>query len=338
MPHLRRASAGLIALATLFVSSAPLPSLAAAPTRQDALNQALAQAVNHGSVSANGEFKVTLQLKGARSSDTSGTVALTFGVVNRVQPRASDVRLALKTIAYKTALAGVPVSGSVSGDGATIESRVVDDLLYVRVDNLPASMQQGASAMGMNLSSLQGRWVVFPVGILQYASQLPLLAPIAQTVTSATVQQNAAGKSVLSIKKIEKTWTATNGDEMFRARLAINTALLSSLQFAERASIKNDKAALAAITSRYASLKKSLTGMDFVAEVDRTSGSLTRLEIGGVSSQTMKSCTTNTSGKKVCRTSGALSVHWNGGFTLQPDNGLAIAAPGMDNIVGIAGN
>jgi hypothetical protein len=309
MTHLRPLAARLAALAALSVTLVPVPSIAATSVRQQALSQALANTNQQGLVAANGELKLTLQLKGARPTDASGTFTLSFGVINRFQTQSdvvrSEMRLALKDASFKTKVNGLPVSGTVSGNGATIETRVVNDLVYIRLNDLSEEAEKGAAAMGMDLSSLKGHWVAFPVGILQYADQMPILTPVAQILS-----QQTSGTDPIAIKKVEKAWKTSTGQDAFRAR----------------------------VTATSPKLKKALKNTEVVAEVNQTTGALTRLEFGGSNAQSLKSCAKNSAGKSVCRTSGTLTVRWNGGVNLRPDGGLAIGAPVMDGTVGIAGN
>lgn len=326
-----------LALSTALVAFTPFAAGAASLTNQQVLNNALSNVFASGAVATIGSLNVETKVK-PRSGDTS-TVNMGLNVSNRLQPTQGEVRQEMRVSLNSLNIQGFSIGTGPNG-GATVETRLVGKNMYMRIINLSDAAVQTLQSTGMNTDELMGEWIVFPAAAIPaMGGALPLLPQLqgaGQPLSAIPDVVKIAGMpKAVTLKKIEKTWKDESGQEFFRARVGLSTASVTASQKSETATVsaKDPKRAakIAAINQRYTSLRTLLSNTEFVTEVNKTNGTLTRFELGGALSQPTKVCTP--SGKtQTCKTTGSLQVRFNGGLNLNKDVGPLIASPGTPHL------
>jgi hypothetical protein len=328
-----------VAIAASAAMLAPLPTLAATATRQQnqaSLNAAMAALANGSPFAADSTINLQARLPSSPvTSGMSGTLKATFNALSRVQPQSNggireESNISAKTITFQPTgmSSAIPVDGSLM-----LKTKVLDGRLFVLVDSAPPTVASALTQAGVDISSMQGKWVAFDQ-MAAGSLTAPLLSPLESLVQPDLWQRAVSGQpNVFTISKVEKNWT-DNGHDLFRARLTLNPSVLAHLKDAEIAKIDakdtNRKTLVADVRTRYTKLQQMLASMEFVGEIDRTSNSLRRLEIGGVLTQPLMSCTATGKNKmRVCKAASNLKLNLNIGTWFRPDTGPLIAGPVM---------
>lgn len=288
---------------------------------------------NLGPLVAHGDIKIQTNLRPRTGNAFNADVGLTFQ--HRIQPTSNEVRQQMHVSLNSLNVQGFSLN-TATEDQASIETRVVGSNMYMRINNLSEAAITSLEQTGVDAEPLVGKWLVFPAGAASaLGGMVPILPPLqgaAQPLSAIPDVIKIAGtKNAITVKRIEKTWKDNAGQDYMRVRIGLNTAAIATAQRVETASVGNKdpmrRAKLTAITKRYTDLKSLLKTMEFVTEVNKTRGTLTRFEFGGSLTQPTKQCTISPTRKQTCKTTGTLGLRYNAGLSLSKDHGSLIASP-----------
>lgn len=324
----------------LSVVAMPLPTLAA-PTLQEAINAAFKSVMTSVPLKTEGSMNVIYSIRPHSTQQgerVEGSADVTF--LDRVQSHAKDNML-------EDGWFSVNTFKMTQGTGATAETialdaplrvltRVVGKKLFVKVDSLPPSISAYLTAGGVDASALTQHWIEFDLSLIEEEFRVLGSSPTALLAMGSTGLGTAADLKALEkmpfllVSRIERNWT-DNGHNITRVRLRLNPAVINALHRIELNKIpRTDKARSRKVTlvnEQFAKIRAFTSKLQLVANLDRTSGTLNRLEAGGTYQEPMKTCSLNRSNVSICKTTGAWSIRYLGGMNFAPDTGEVITAP-----------
>jgi len=317
------------------VSAASISSL------QSQLNKALVGLPDAPSLQVQAEATITANVKKMSSGETAKE-AFHFTFATRKQPVAvaqanTEGRFVLDTFDTTfSANASPEVQRPLKLDGPIVlQWKTIGPAFYGRIEKMPDSVAGFLGILGLDPTKVIGQWVSVSkddakdtnlpsLPVTNITEKLPSLEELNQLNKLRTTP-------ILLVRSIEKTWKDTDGHTMVRVRARVNPALVSGLLNLSIAQIKKDAPDYAAQVKKtkadFAKIQQAVAGMQVAVNVDQTNGYITRLEIGGTTTQPTQACTTSDAGKETCHTDTIVTVRYAIGISLMKDSGTVIAPP-----------
>lgn len=346
-------SAGLMSASALLLA---LPVSAATP--QQTLNQILAAEQAKGPQQmvitmdinyANRPYKVT-------TTREAGMVKLHMSL--RELPgviRSGEGHLGLDKVSVTTTVYKMPATNLTYDNPLSLQWKYSDQKVYARLESVAQAIVDELKKGQVDLTPYVGQWYV--LDLAQFSEMLKGAAGgldrSALPLEAMTKVQNndlAAwkGKSILLVTSVPKRWTDKEGHKLLRLGVRVNPVFVNAMHQAEIKKVaSNDpqrRAKMTEINKRYQEMRQSLSRLRFMLNVDETSKTLDRIEIGGTQSEPIKTCNYNfTTNKDVCKTTGSKTTRILMGISILPDNGAPVELPSQatsvnDLLKGLMGN
>lgn len=327
--------------ASFVATSLVLPATVFAATPQQVLNQAIQSSMDRVPLWMSGEMTLNISQRPLlkNGTETYGTVKL--GLVQRVLSRdvaaaQSEGRVMLNQFDFHTSSADSEMPLKIDS-GLAIQWKTVGTKTYARLEQLPEQAAVFLKAAGFDTGAVVGQWIETDqeMGVEQVAQTLSPAAAMGLTTSeSLTAEQTKLLKTtpVFLVRRIEKREQTADGHTVLRLRVAFNPRVVTILHQAELKAIdrkdplRTEK--IRTVNRQFAKLRSILAGMQFVAVVDQTTQTLTRMEIGGRYRAPQQTCTTNwTTGRETCRNASMLTVTYQAGMSFATDVGPAVTVP-----------
>lgn len=347
-PSLKRFVAGSLLPLLLGL---PLPSAAATPSPQQALNEAFKNELTRhtGSMDMTARIDVSHRAVKAGSPTTKGHVA--FRMQARALPTPAGAKPTLanaqgegRFVIQSADLSGLPDAEiPIKLDGPlSVQWKIADGKAYTRLETMPQSLIDLLKEESeMNLGELLGRWVKFDLG-----EEAGLRETTMEDDATALVKSFARGDAAREtriklflarnpfflVTRVEKRSKNAAGQDILRLRIRVNPALVNFFyQEALRDLPKSGTArteARKSMNEAFAKIRLQLSRTSMVVNVNATQKQLERFEIGGTYPETLKDCVYNFSTKaNRCTNTGTLTVRVAVGMSMNPSAGGPVEIP-----------
>ncbi len=328
----------------------PMPSLAATPSPQQALTDALKSELTRSAGSLQLAGRVDVEYKPFKRGETIGKGHVAFSMNARTLPTADGSKPTLKNAQSegRFAIESADVSGIPdSPEGMKIESplsvqwKIVDGTFYVQLEKVPDSLLKMWQDLGMDLNLIVGRWVKFSAneGDLPdeiFAETAP--ADLIKMISSGDVARGLRMKNffdrnpILQVTRVEKRSKNAAGEDIWRLRVRVNPAVVNFLyQEALRELPKSgaERATrLRELNASFAKIRLNLSRLSMVANVNVNKKFIERFEVGGKFPETMKDCVYNLKLQRdVCTNTGTLTITIAAGASMSQNAGAPVIAP-----------
>ena len=221
----------------------------------------------------------------------------------------------------------------------SVQWKYSDKVAYARLESLAQTIVDELKKNEVDLAPYIGQWFVLDMtefGQMMKGglSELNQSTTPLEAVNKVKSSDLAAwkGKSVLLVTSVPKRWTDADGHKLLRLGVRVNPVFINAMHQAEIKKVaSNDpqrRAKITEINKRYQEMRQSLSKLRFMLNVDETSKTLDRIEIGGTQKEPVKDCTYNfKTGKDVCKTTGTKTTRILMGISILPDNGTPVELP-----------
>jgi hypothetical protein len=320
-------------------------SAASIPELQAKLNAALIGLPSAQSLDANGEMTVNLTDKRITRDGSVGNVQIHASWSSRKQKTDATATATVEGRAVvdtfsSTVSAATTKTPPITLDGPiALQWKMIDQTFYARVEQLPNSIRGFLKGIGMDPTAFVGQWAsASPSDVTSTAVALPKMSLSTGLPTSLpTLDELNALNSLKStpiilVQSNDAIWADTNYHHYARVHGRINPKIISAVLRLDTALIpQNDPTRatrLKELNTQFAKLQKALANVQVAANLDLTTGYITRLEFGGTTTQPQQTCTWNTkSGKEACHNATNQTVRFSLGISFSKDTGAAIQAP-----------
>lgn len=341
-----------LAAATLFPAllGLPMPSMAAAPTPQQALNEALKSELTRTAGSVQMAGRVDVEYKPFKRGETPGKGHFAFSLNARTLPTADGSKPTLKNAQSEGRISLDSASASGLPDSPesmnlesplSVQWKIVNGTFYVQLEKIPASLTTMWSELGMDLNMIVGRWIRFSPGegempdeIFGSSNPADIMKLIADgdAARALRIKNFFDRNSILQVTRVEKRSKNTAGEDIWRLRVRVNPALVTFLYneaYRELPKSGADRtAALKELNTQFTQIRQTLARTSMAVNVNVTKKFIERFEIGGAYPQTMKDCTFNMkTNREVCTNTGTLTVKVAVGASMSQNAGGPVIPP-----------
>ncbi|MCK9360965.1 DsbA family protein [Patescibacteria group bacterium] len=339
----------------------PMPSLAATPTPQQALTEALKSELTRSAGSLQMAGRVNVDYKPYKRGEPAGTGHVAFSMNARTLPTTDGAKPTLKNVqsegrfAIESAdLSGLPDSpeGFKLESPLSVQWKIVDGTFYVQLEKAPSSLVSMWQDLGMDLNQIIGRWVKFSADENElpdevFAETAP--ADFIKLISSGDVARSLRMKNffdrnpILQVTRVEKRFKNAAGEDIWRMRVRVNPAVVTFFyNEAYRDLPKSGTSrteALKSLNASFAKIRLTLARTSMAANVNVAKKFIERFEVGGKYPETTKDCTYNFNLKRsVCTNTGTLTITVSAGASMSPNAGDPVTAPFMSITPEEAGN
>ena len=343
-----------LAAATLFPAllGLPMPSLAATPTPQQALNEALKSELTRTTGSVQMAGRVDADYKPFKRGETPGKGHVAFSMNARTLPTADGSKPTLKNVQSEGRISLDSASASGLPDSMetvnlesplSVQWKIVDGTIYAQLEKIPASLSSVWSELGMDLNVIVGRWIRFSPGegempdeIFGSSNPADLMKLIADgdAARALRIKNFFDRNSILQVTRVEKRSKNSAGEDIWRLRVRVNPALVTFLYneaYRDLPKSGADRtAALKELNTQFAQIRQTLARTSMAVNVNVTKMFIERFEIGGTYPQTTKDCAYNFNLKReVCTNTGTLTIKVAAGASMSQNAGGPVIPPAM---------
>lgn len=327
------------AVVALSLLATPFTALAASP--QTLINQALLKINERLPLRSEAVINIDIRQRAVTKAGQSGSGSIQLSLSERSLKKVDDRqdnegRFSVDSIKLSTGVtAGLPISlNELNGSNPiAIQWKSVDKQLSLRLEKFPATFATLLKQQGLDLTPYIGQWITIDgeAGTALSEANPSTINPVLPTDTKGLTAIMKM-RPLFLVTRVEKKTKLTDNQIASRVRLRLNPAVISQLQREELSRVVRSGAfwrtEVKAINKSYADLRTLLAGMNFVAEVNETTGKLNRIEVGGVTRQPQTTCTYNAKLRKsVCPTTSITTITFSGGVSFFDDAGKPVEAP-----------
>jgi hypothetical protein len=330
MIHFKRwfAAASLTALV--------LPWTAIAATPEQSLDKAVKAMDSMTSYKLDLDMKLDIgeRVIGKPGSGMTGQIAIKLGT-RVLDKQNGEGQLSLERFSMKGVESGSEIAFTLD-QPMSIEWQMTGDKLYFRLAQVPSMVVDFLkSNFEVDIAPVVGTWIGMdaPNGVNDLKN-LPLIS--SQNITgelpaSITAQAAIRKLPIFRVIAIEKRMKNAAGDDIMRLRVRINPALINAVQAAEIKALKRDKyyrEELTAINKRYLELRKNLSKLFMVVNLNVTKNRVERMEVGGNIEEPVETCAYNARLKRdVCKTASVRTYKISLGINIAPAGSDPIYVP-----------
>jgi hypothetical protein len=304
-----------------------LPGLALAATPQQMLDAAVLKTNASAPFTMAGEVTIRTSQKALRERTPSQRAEVKFNLSQRRNGMSSEGSLAVKSFSAKMNGVEIPVTQN----PAAVEWKVTDGKAYIRVSQASEAVLAALKLYGIDAQGAVGTWV--EVDLLSLLSMVGP-ADLQNANDTAGIATSEASKfgdiKTLQVTRVERRWTE-NGVKMIRVRVRLNPAVINKAMAMDLKAVdpkaSDAKAQRAAITARYAEMRKFATSFQIAVNMKVDEQSIDRIEMGYKRIDPMKECSKNKLGREVCKTTGSQTVEMNAGFFVRGASNAPVQAP-----------
>lgn len=333
-----------------FLMGLPLPSMAAMPTPQQALNDALKNEMTRhaGRMVTTARIDVTQRSFKVGVPTTSGHVAMRLEA--RALPTPTDVKPTLansqgegRFVIESADMSGIPDSEvPLKLDGpVSMQWKLSGGMFYIRLETLPQSLIDLAKKESdMNLGELVGRWVKIDLGDTGMreitsdddADDLIKTLSRGDAAREARIKLFFARTPFFLVSRVEKRMKNAAGDDVWRMRIRLNPAIVNFFYREALRELPPSGTArtemLREINKSFATIRLQLSRTSMAVNINVTKKQLERFEIGGTYPETVKDCKYNyTLRRSVCTNVGTRTIKVAIGVSMSPDAGGPVEIP-----------
>lgn len=270
---------------------------------------------------------------GKPGQSMQGQVVIKLGT-RILDKRNGEGRLALEHVSVSGAENGESMSFAMH-ESIAVDWKVAGEKLYFRLAQIPqVASDYLKQQLEIDLAPIIGVWIGMdaPESIDDIGSAPVSTLSIPNELPQQVALQSAIRKlPVFRVLGIEKRMKNAAGEDLVRLRVRINPALINTVQQAEIKALPRDKyfrEDLAALNKRYAELRKNLSKLFMVVNLNVTKNRVERMELGGSIEEPVESCAYDTRLKRsVCKTAKIRTYRFAVGINLAPAGIDAIQVP-----------
>lgn len=312
----------------------PMSTLAAKPTPQQILNEAVLSAASALPLRIDADATVKFTVKAKTKDGASGSGELHATMRNRtLSASMTEGQVSLDRYLSQGNPDVAPFSALT--EPLALQWKKIAANSYIRISGIPTSMTDPLQQIGLDISPALNRWV-----LLDTNTTSPSLLPSADMFNGFEQGQNLLQKQLKSVsnvplfrvQRVERRDTTPQGQRLVRLRVIINPAFIAAskkIDIAQLTSKGKDRTDdLREIQKEYAAMQAAAHATHIVAIVDEQTRTLQRIELGGKNVQPKKECTyTSSSHREVCKTTSVMTYTYAIGITFTKDSGEAIEQP-----------
>lgn len=313
----------LLAFATLF------PLTTSAATNQELIDTALKRLESDGSIMhMNARVRVAeLDLMG--NTDSTGDVE--FQIKTKTQPTNdpeisnSDGRFTLSK--FNLATSDDALLSTFELDAPfVIEWVNLHPMKYIRLQQIPSSVGDFFSILGVNILGIQKTWLGFEWTEDTFGSALSIDESFSGIDSALDVTgAESVNVSPLIVTGVERTYRNAAGETILRTRANLNPEYVNALY--QNRIVSGAMNTEVAETERAEQLRLA-ESLDFAINYNQTKARIERIEMGGKVTEPRKGGNCELIGNEfICETIGTTVTTYSVGMTYFPDNGRPIEDP-----------
>jgi hypothetical protein len=327
-----------IAIATSIMGSM-IPITTFAATSQQILNASLASLHAAPGISYSGNIVLNMSQRSLRKDYVPEGGTITVSYTNRTVRTSTttqdsegyvSIDKIQSTGTSKSADAAMIIALSALEQPAIrIHWKKAGTMLYIYIDPLPQPLLEILSAAGIDTTSITDRWINFDIGSL--ADMMSAQTKIDETILMDP-QALSAFVQPLRVRWTDKRFIDSSGDHIVRMRVGLNPLLITQAQNAELKKVDRSmpgwRKRITEIYARYAKLRRDLSRVAILVQINQDKGTLDRVEIGASFTESKKTCSMNyTTYKNLCVTSHMETSRVSIGINVKRNDGVPVIAP-----------
>lgn len=322
-----------ILMSGLLIVGTISPQLVLAATPQQLLNEAFTKFVAVGPRRIDVEMGLGISTRPYKRSEKAEEFSTRLFMTQRMVPAAASSTNGEGRIVIKDAKSQGSSDSFSLPEPITFQWKMIDRVLYVRLEKFPESLAFLLKEEGKDVSSVIGQWIRIdvPESVLRQGLATGLMGTSSMPEVMKLMNV-LKGKTLIQVVGVEKREVRANGDKVLRLVVRLNPQVITLMQREDlKAIAKNDpqrRQKIQAITKTYTDMQKMLRKIRMIAIVNQTTGALERVEFGMKSSEPAKTCTLNYKTERmVCPATGTKTTTLSLGMSFLKDSGSPISTP-----------